>query len=130
VPDPEGVPYVCGKEPVRLLPAADTARPKQDSVNMPAGTRSEEQKVSREPLTRPVMQTPGKYYIVVKSQLPPGESARLADTLRAKGYPEAKVLQSNDKIRVVIFEALNREQANQKLAEAKKLYRDAWILVP
>ena len=38
--------------------------------------------------------------------------------------------QSNGKIRVVIFEALNREQANQKLAEAKKLYRDAWILVP
>ena len=130
VPDPEGVPYVCGTEPIKAPPSPDLTKPKQDSLKPPVSAGVTADKPVQEPPAQPMPQAPGKYYVVVKSQLPLAESNRLADTLKAKGFAEARVLQSNGKIRVVIFEALNREQANQKLAEAKKLYRDAWILVP
>jgi SPOR domain/Cysteine-rich secretory protein family len=130
VPDPDGVPYVCGKEPIKTPATTDTSKPKEDSIKLPATAKAEPVKPVQAPPAQPVKKTPGLYYIVVKSQRPLEESNRLADTLKAKGYPEAKVLQTDGKIRVVIFEALNRDQANQKLAEAKKLYRDAWILIP
>ena len=130
VPDPDGVPYVCGKEPVKSAPVPDTSKPPHDTVKLQPRARAESNKVPSEPPAQPVVRSPGKYYIVVKSQLPLAESGMLADTLKAKGYPEAKVLRTDGKIRVVIFEALNREQANQRLVEAKKLYRDAWILIP
>lgn len=130
VPDPEGVPYVCGTETVKPQPPADSMKPRQDSVKSQVPAKTETKQPAEVVPSQPVPQAAGKFYIVVKSQLPLAESNRLADTLKAKGYPEAKVLQSNGKIRVVIYEALNREQANQKLAEAKKLYKDAWILIP
>ena len=123
-PDPEGIPRICGKEP---LPAVVTA----DSAPEPKPGSGQEVKPEPKPAPpAPVAQQPGKYYIVVKSQLPPEESDKLAASLRSQGYAEAKVIRNNDKIRVVMFEALNREQANGKLAEARKLYKDAWILVP
>lgn len=131
VPDPDGVPYVCGKEPVKTAPVTDTAKPKHDTLKAPAAVKAEPQKPPQQkPAVQPAPPSAGKYYIVVKSQLPLAESNRLADTLRAKGYPDAKVLKNNDKIRVVIFDALTREEANLKLSEARKLYRDAWILIP
>jgi hypothetical protein len=130
VPDPEGVPYVCGKEPVKTPPLTDTARPKPDTVKRAVTTKTEVKTPPQPQPVPPVVKSPGKYYVVVKSQLPLAASDKLADTLRTQGFPDAKVLQSGGKIRVVIFEALNRDQANQRLAEAKKLYKDAWILIP
>jgi hypothetical protein len=130
VPDPDGVPYVCGKEPVKNQPATDTTKPGQDTLDKPVPAKSATGKTPVQVTPPPVQQGAGKYYVIVKSQLPLAESNKLADTLRSRGYQDAKVIQGNGKIRVIIFEALNREQANQRLAEAKKLYRDAWILVP
>ena len=121
VPDPDGVPNVCGAEQIVTAPVTETPKPKKDTAAAPAAVKTP---------PAPPPPSAGKYYIVVKSQLPLAESNKLADTLRAKGYADARVLQSGGKVRVVIFEALNREQANQKLSEARKLYRDAWILVP
>jgi cell division septation protein DedD len=130
VPDPEGVPYVCGKEPVKSPPATDTAKPLHDTAKVAVPAKPEVKKPVQQPPAQPAAQSPGKYYVVVKSQLSLEASDKLADTLRAQGFPDAKVLRSGGKIRVVIFEALNRDQANQRLTEAKKLYKDAWILVP
>jgi hypothetical protein len=58
------------------------------------------------------------------------ESKEFAASLVAKGFPDASVLESDGKIRVYIFKCFTREEANQKLSEARKLYKDAWILVP
>ena len=106
VADPEGPPTVCG----------------QASIAATAPVKQEE----------PVIQktTAGLFYIIVKSQRPLTESKELAASLVAKGYPDASVLESDGKIRVYIFKCLTREEANQKLSEARKLYKDAWILVP
>jgi len=135
VPDPEGVPSTGGKQaqktsppPVNNQHKADTSPAVRDTL--PASFIDAGSTNSPKPVVPATPRVAGQYYIVVKSQLTLDESNKLADSLKQKGYPEAKVIQSNGKVRVVLFEAPNRNSANQKLTQARMVYKDAWILVP
>jgi hypothetical protein len=130
VPDPEGAPNVCGREPV--IPAARVPDSSAGKNSAPTDVQaaSPKPKPPQASSEKPFNTVPGKYYVIVKSQLPLEASEKLAASLREKGYPDAKVIEGMGKVRVSIFEALTRDEANLKLAEAKKLYRDSWILVP
>ncbi|MFH1161513.1 MAG: SPOR domain-containing protein [bacterium] len=102
--DTEGPPGVCGKEITN------------STQNLPAIKTSQ--------LIR------GTYYIIVKSQLPLKEAEKVVQDLQAKGYKDAKLFDSDSKIRVSIFEDTDREKAIQKLKEAKVIYQDAWLFKP
>jgi hypothetical protein len=70
----------------------------------------------------------GTYYIIVSSQQPRAKSNKLAAELVVKGYPDAKVLAQNNKVRVSIAELPDKAKADSALKEIKKSYKDAWIL--
>jgi len=102
--DPEGTPWVCGKEP-------DTKQSLTSPVN-------------------PSQYNTGTYYIIVKSQLPLKEATQLVSNLISKGYKDAKVFVSDTKIRVSLSEHTNRENAIQELNQVRLLYPDAWLFKP
>jgi hypothetical protein len=80
------------------------------------------------PVSKSVEPAPGIYYIIVSSQQPREKSNKLADELIAKGYPDAKVLAKENKVRVSIVELSTKPQADSALREIKKRFKDAWIL--
>jgi hypothetical protein len=121
IPDPEGEPWICGREPEkRALPD----EPKKDSLT-PAIKPSENQKKT---LVKDVtMESPGTYYIIVSSQQPRAKSNQLASELIVKGYKDAKVLVKNNKVRVSILQVNSKSEADSALREVKKIYNDSWI---
>jgi hypothetical protein len=109
VEDPEGAPWICGQKP---------AEPKFDST-------ANSQITQNIPLTaQPVR---GRYYIIVKSQIPLQSAKQEAQKLRKKGYAKSVVLNYDKKIRVSLYDGTDREVAISKLREARKLYHDAWL---
>jgi hypothetical protein len=120
--DPEGEPIVCGMEPVKKpeeKPAASVPTEKQPVPSAPGkDTRSPQELM---------MPYQGIYYIVVKSQFPLEDMKKTAGELKAGGYPQAKVIQKDGKIRVSIMEFTNKAKADSALREVRKMYKDAWI---
>ena len=57
-------------------------------------------------------------------------SKALAEQLKAKGFAEAKALNSDGKVRVSIRSFGNREEATKQLLELRKneTYKNAWLL--
>jgi len=116
VPDPEGVATVCGAAPEPS---------KKDTLTKPV-----------KPLIKPVIEqkspqtdsTSGIYYIIVNTLLPKDKANQLANSLKEKGYPDAKLIEKNGKPRVSIMESSDKTAIMGKLKEVKKIYRDAWIL--
>jgi hypothetical protein len=118
VPDPEGAPDVCGREPQKPAVKADSSA-KAKPAPKPAP-------VVVDPKVSPL--SPGKYYVIVKSQISLDDANKLVLDLNAKGFKDARVLSSDNKIRVSIYEAADRTEATKLLNEAKKSFRDAWLL--
>ncbi len=79
-------------------------------------------------VSQPKDSIPATYYIIVNSSLPKEAANKLVSSLQAKGYPDAKLLESNGKLRVSIFESTDKAGIMLKLKEVKKIYRDAWLL--
>jgi len=119
VPDPAGVPAVCGQIP----PEPDASPGAQKTSGQPAPISP----TGRQPDVQ--SGTPaGPYYIIVKSMLPVKEAEKTVQQLQAKGYSQAKILRNNDQVRVSIFDTSDRDEALRLLKEAKTLYKDAWLL--
>lgn len=116
VPDPEGAATVCGAAP---------EPPKRDTLTQPV-------KPATKPVTEPKSpqtdSTSGVYYIIVNTLLPKDKANQLANALKEKGYPDAKLIEKNGKLRVSIMESPDKTAMMGKLKEVKKIYRDAWIL--
>jgi len=154
VPDPEGEAFVCGNTPKKQ--AMDTIKPAPLPVVKPVSKPKKARppvnaiiKADSLSGTRPGLR-PGKppdsvagikvssgiqrdsvtgiYYIIVMTSLPLDASEKLASTLRAGGYPGAKVLENDGKIRVSVFETTDKALVMAKLREVKKTYKDAWLL--
>lgn len=154
VTDPEGDIWVCGNEPVK--PAKDTVQtvvkpkakpplkpkkpktgktvvPKADSLAAkPADSLPqkslEPQVANKQSSTNPKDSASVTYYIIIKTSLPLVAAGKLAATLKAGEYPNAKVLEANNKIMVSVFESSDKITAVARLKEVKKVYKDAWLL--
>jgi hypothetical protein len=117
VPDPAGVPDICGQAPVKP-PVKKDSTTKVKPTQIPAP-------VVVAPQSSPLVA--GKYYIIVKSQITLDVANKLVIDLNAKGYKDARVLSNDNKIRVSIYEATDRAEATSLLSEAKKSFKDAWL---
>ena len=137
VPDQEGPPLVCGVKQESAL--QDTVKPKSEQKSATAtpiaGQPALKTKGKGDSLSKPVMVKPEridgpntKVYIIVRSQIPLSEARRSLDGIKAKGFPEAKILQFGNKIRISVFETISKTEAEAKLSEVKKVFKDAWIL--
>ena len=120
-PDPEGEPWICGREPEKKTIIEE---PKTDSLIPSAKPVESQQKTVINEVTTT---SPGIYYIIVSSQQPKAKSIQLASELIAKGYKDAKVLVRDNKVRVSIMEVNDKSKADSLLREVKKIYKDAWI---
>lgn len=106
--DPEAAPPECGAMPLppRSTPAfVDTSIRQADTLQK-------------------------SYYIIVRTNLSAEAAEKYAVSLRAAGYPAAKVLSTGGKVRVSAFDSRDRNEATARLKEIRKAYRDAWLLVP
>ena len=58
------------------------------------------------------------------------DAEAMAEQLKAKGFAEAKALNSDGKVRVSIRSFGNREEATKQLLELRKneTYKNAWLL--
>lgn len=121
--DPEGEPFICGTIPEKK----PVTQVKTDTLKKV--TRPDIKPVPQAlPKTQATPIVPGKYYIIVSSQQPRVKSTAYAEELVAKGYPDAKVLEYEEKIRVSIMEFMEKQKADSALREIKKTYKDAWLL--
>lgn len=68
------------------------------------------------------------YYIIVNSRLPKDAANKLVNTLRTGGYPDAKLLEKDGKLRVSIHESHDKTAITVQLKEVRKTYKDAWLL--
>jgi len=123
--DPEGPAILCGNLIAR--PAVDSSKhmkleKKKDNPNI--SNKELKPEISIEPSAT----FTGKYYIIIKSNLPMATASKLIPKLISEGYPDAKILEKEGKARVSVFESANKMETNQKLKEIRKQYKDAWIL--
>jgi hypothetical protein len=112
--DPEGRVFVCGTS--SDIPVMDTVRPA-----MPASAKKETSPVPKD-------SKPAVYYIIVKTNISAGAAKELVNSLKNKEYPEAKVLETEGKIRISVFESSDKASAMTKLKEVKRTVKDAWLL--
>jgi hypothetical protein len=153
-PDPEGETYVCGSIPP--IKPKDTVAVDVKPIVKPAATQKKGKtgkKTSNNSDSLAIKRTDslpeksaetklvntgslnvsndsvsGIYYIIVKTSLPLEAAGKLVNTLRSGEYPDAKVLEKDNKIRVSVFESPDKPTASAKLKEVKKIYKDAWLL--
>ncbi|MCK9219835.1 MAG: CAP domain-containing protein [Bacteroidales bacterium] len=108
VSDAEGKPVVCGV--ANLVPVLDPAEKKDLKIN------------------DSIPKLPINYEIIVRTNL----TKKIADQLVAKliieGYSQAKIIEKDEKCRVSVFTFQDKTEAQHKLKEVKKKYKDAWIL--
>jgi len=116
VQDPEGAATVCGATP---------GPPRKDTITQPVIPAI---KPVIEPKSPQTDSTSGVYYIIVNTLLPKDKANQLANALKEKGYPDAKLIEKNGKLRVSIMESSDKTAIMGKMKEVKKIYRDAWLL--
>lgn len=70
------------------------------------------------------------YHIIVAGGIGLKDADQIATQLRAQGYAQAKVLSSNDKVRVSIMSFATGEEATKQMLELRKneAYKNAWML--
>jgi hypothetical protein len=150
--DPEGAARVCGSappEPVKdtvkaaavvkkpVVPVKKPAKAKVKPVAHDSLAAKGADSLAKTPsdtlagkVTAPVITDdtiPKTYYIIVKTNISMEAATKLANTLKSKDYPDAKVITAGDKIRVSVFESPVKTTATAKLREVKRTYRDAWL---
>jgi hypothetical protein len=127
------------KPAVKPVVTPPKAKPKKTSSNKPdslAVKRNDSLKtvasttptVVSEISVQPKDSATGTYYIIVNSTLPREAAIKLVNTLKSKGYTDAKLLENNGKLRVSIHESHDKAAITVKLKEVKVTYRDAWLL--
>ncbi|MEI6174079.1 MAG: CAP domain-containing protein [Bacteroidota bacterium] len=132
VQDPEGAATVCGAAPEP--PKKDTLTQPVKPVKKPVVETKKGKAVTpdanrNDTLVKKVNDTTSVvYYIIVNTLLPKDKANQLANSLKEKGYPDAKLIEKNGKLRVSIMESPDKTAMMGKLKEVKKIYRDAWIL--
>jgi hypothetical protein len=125
--DPEGPAYVCGTK-IEQPASKDSVKP------APVNKKPAAQQVSpgkMDPITDSTSVPPtqsGSWYIIVKTNLSPESAAKLAEELRIQDYPDARVFETNGKIRVSVFGPSDKATATKKLRDVKLRYKDAWLL--
>ena len=70
------------------------------------------------------------YHIIVAGGISLKDAEAMANQLNAKGFAEAKALNTDGKVRVSIRSFENREEATKQLLELRKNenYKNAWLL--
>ena len=139
--DLEGVPVVCGSIPAvspkaaastpeKLKGESEPAKTTKAETLKPAPPKPKESRKSPETQVQPaILQSPsGRFYIIVKSQSPRKEMLKTLDDLKKQGYPEAKMLENDNKLRVSVLDYTVKSSADSALREVKKIFKDAWIL--
>ena len=153
-PDPQGKVIVCGSKPDNpvidtvkpeikppVKPTVKSKKPKTGGTAVLKGDSLTIKPADSLPLRpkTPVSGNPGKtvlskdstagiYYIIVKTSVPLDAAKKMVNELRAGEFPEAVVLEKDDKIRVSVFESSDKPMVMTKLKEVKKTYKDAWLL--
>jgi len=137
IPDHEGLPAICGIIAETLPPdtlnnsllkgkATKTSKTGVKAVN----TKNADSITKELCMVKPecIDGMNGKIYVIVKSQISLADARRLLDGIKAKGYPDAKIILLGNKIRISVFESVSKSVAEKKLYEVKKVYKDAWML--
>ena len=116
---------------------AATSQTKKVSVDKPRTSKPiavKEIKVAKQetaPATPSVQpQASHPFHIIVAGGIGLKDAEAMAEQLKAKGFAEAKALNSDGKIRVSIRSFENREEATRQLLELRKneTYKNAWLL--
>jgi len=152
LPDEELAPVVCGSAPVASLKKEPVVKkepapaitpvvvPPKSAETPPAAhkqvaTNADTTKIQKHKKTENTQIQPeifkkpsGRYYIVVKSQSPRAEMIKSLDDLKSQGYPEAKLLERDRKLRVSVLDFQVKAAADSALREVRKTMKDAWIL--
>ncbi|MDP4282190.1 MAG: CAP domain-containing protein [Bacteroidota bacterium] len=129
IPDPEGHPAICGQIERKKHPLERTDTETDKGSLSENSLPEEEQKSIKHSDKKEVSQgTPGRYYVIVKSQLPLVEMQKLADEYKLKGYPDVKILQRDGKIRLSIMDYSGKASADSALRQARQVFPDAWLL--
>lgn len=71
------------------------------------------------------------YCIVMASSIPLTNAERFVERLKAEGFPEARILQGESMLRVVVGHYASKEEANHHVNDIRQRsdqYRSAWIL--
>ena len=70
------------------------------------------------------------YHIIVAGGITLKDAEIMAEQLKAKGFPRAKVLNSDGKVRVSIMSYATREEAMKQLLKIREneAYKTAWML--
>ncbi|WP_294630780.1 SPOR domain-containing protein [uncultured Bacteroides sp.] len=79
---------------------------------------------------KPQASTNHPYHIIVAGGISTKDAEAMVNQLKAKGFAEAKVLNTDGKVRVSIRSFENREEATKQLLEVRKNenYKNAWLL--
>ncbi len=109
VADPEGVAWVCGKQPIKQK--ADSAKAEMKPV-----------------VATPSTDTLSTFYIIIRTNVTRKVADQIVAEQKAAGYHDARVLMNNGKTRISVFETRDRNVALEKLKEIKKVVKDAWLL--
>jgi hypothetical protein len=141
LPDPEGVPIICGQEPPNTVSPPEENPPitvKEETGKKTVPEKNIDKKAnpekkkgrSAELKVKPENPAPGKeyYYIIVKGIAPEKELQRFLKDLQSKGYSSARLFERNGKQRVSIMEFPDKIEADSALRQIKKTWQDAWIL--
>lgn len=72
----------------------------------------------------------GKYHIIVAGGIGLKVAEAMVSQLKLKGFPEAKVLKNEQKVRVCIFSCNTREEATKQMLILRENhdYQNAWLL--
>jgi len=128
VPDPFGPPLLQGENPVNKdSGAAFTAKPGR---SIPAqadnsGTRREPEQKSQ---PAPMAKTSTRYYIIIRSNVPLKDTAKVVKLFITKGFSTVKSLEKDGKARISVFESADRNETIARMKEIKLQYHDAWLL--
>jgi len=125
VPDQLGPPLLEGENPPLPVPAkADSEKDVKKETLKPGPIVVKPTK----PAEADSVKKQFKYYIIIRSNVPVKDTARLMKLYREKGYPSVRFFTNEGKGRISVFETADRTTALAKLKEIKTQARDAWLL--
>lgn len=137
LPDQEGPPATCGIIVETKAPDTKHVNPVKENTTQDSkagvktvNIRNTDSAVKEKQFVRPerVDGMNRKFYVVVKSQIPLAEARSQLAGIKAKGFPDAKIILFGNKVRISVFESASKAEAEKKLYEVKKVYNDAWML--
>jgi len=136
IPDQDGTPAICGNAHAGIVRDTSVTPPGKKNVVAINSKEKSEKDFKPDTLTRNAKLSKlerldvqnGKFYIIVKSQIPLSEARLMIKGIKEKGFPDAKIIQRENKIRISVYESISKLEAEKKLSEVRKIYKDAWLL--